>query len=101
MPSLTPSEVIKVADLARLQLTDDELETFAPQLARIVEYVDRLNELDTAAVEPMAHAIDVANVFRDDFERPSLPREKALANAPASDGTTFLVPAILERGGME
>lgn len=93
--SLSRSDVEKVALLARLQLTDSELETITGQLAQIVGYVDQLSEVDTEGVEPMAHAIEVANVFRNDAARPSLSREEALANAPHHDDRGYLVPAVL------
>jgi aspartyl-tRNA(Asn)/glutamyl-tRNA(Gln) amidotransferase subunit C len=93
--SLSRSDVEKVALLARLRLTDAELETITGQLAQIVGYVDQLGEVNTEGVEPMAHAIEVANVFRDDQVVPSLPREEALANAPHHDSRGYLVPAVL------
>jgi aspartyl-tRNA(Asn)/glutamyl-tRNA(Gln) amidotransferase subunit C len=68
----------------------------AAQLARILDYVEMLNEVDTDDVEPMAHAVEVTNVLREDAVRESLPREAALANAPKTDGECFLVPPILE-----
>jgi aspartyl-tRNA(Asn)/glutamyl-tRNA(Gln) amidotransferase subunit C len=92
---ISRSDVEKVALLARLQLTDAELETITGQLADIVGYVDLLGEVNTDGVEPMAHAIEVANVFRDDQVAPSLPREEALANAPHHDDRGYLVPAVL------
>lgn len=93
--SLTREEVEKVSLLARLKLSDAELDQMTAQLGQIVEYMDLLGELDTADVEPMAHAVEVANVFRADDVRPSLPREAALANAPHDDGECYLVPAVL------
>jgi aspartyl-tRNA(Asn)/glutamyl-tRNA(Gln) amidotransferase subunit C len=93
---LTRQEADKIAWLARLRLEDAEIETLARQLGQILEYIDILGEVDTEDVEPMAHAVDVANVFRDDAVRESLPRDAALANAPRSDGQCFLVPEILE-----
>jgi aspartyl-tRNA(Asn)/glutamyl-tRNA(Gln) amidotransferase subunit C len=93
--SISRSDVEKVALLARLRLSDAELETITGQLAQIVGYVDQLGEVNTDNVEPMAHAIEVANVFRDDGVAPSLPREKALANAPHHDDRGYLVPAVL------
>ncbi|MAT69327.1 MAG: Asp-tRNA(Asn)/Glu-tRNA(Gln) amidotransferase GatCAB subunit C [Planctomycetaceae bacterium] len=93
--SLTRQDVEKVALLARLQLTDDELATMTDQLAQIVDYVDQLAEVDTDGVEPMAHAVEVANVFAADEVRPSLPREAALANGPRTNGRGYLVPAVL------
>src|SRR5262249_28805013 len=93
--SLTRADVEKVSLLARLELTPAELDTMTAQLAGIVGYVEQLNELDTAGVEPMAHALDVANVFAADEVRPSLERSTALANAPHHDGEFYLVPAVL------
>jgi aspartyl-tRNA(Asn)/glutamyl-tRNA(Gln) amidotransferase subunit C len=94
---LSSAEVLKVARLARLRLTDDEVALYARQLGAILEYIDRLGEVDTTGVEPMAHAIEQHNVFRADEQTPSLPREAALGNAPASDGRYFLVPPILDQ----
>ena len=93
--SISRTDVEKVALLARLRLTDAELETMTDQLAQIVGYVDQLAEVDTESVEPMAHAIELANVFKDDTAAPSLPREEALANAPHHDERGYLVPAVL------
>jgi aspartyl-tRNA(Asn)/glutamyl-tRNA(Gln) amidotransferase subunit C len=93
---LTREEVAKVALLGRLELSDDELERMTSQLARVIEYVDILNEVDTERVEPLAHPIELANVFRDDVETECLSREAALANAPKTDGRFFVVPAILD-----
>ena len=93
---LTREEVKKVALLARLKLTEEELDMFTSQLAHVLQYVDVLNEVDTENVEPMAHAIETHNVFREDEVKPSLPREAALQNAPLSDGQYYLVPQILE-----
>ncbi len=93
--SISRAEVEKVSLLARLQLSDDELDRMTRQMGDILGYIDLLSELNTEAVEPMAHAIDVSNVFRDDAVRPSLNREAVLANAPRHDGECFLVPAVL------
>ena len=93
--SLTREDVEKVSLLARLRLSEEELTTMTSQLGHIVGYVDQLAKLDTDGVEPMAHAVDVSNVFRDDVVRPSLPRDEALANAPRDDGECYLVPAVL------
>lgn len=95
---LTKETVTKVAHLARLKLTDAELDLFTTQLGHVLGYVELLNELDTSSVQPMAHVADIANVFRDDEVRPSLPRAAALSNAPKSDGKYFVVPQILEEG---
>jgi aspartyl-tRNA(Asn)/glutamyl-tRNA(Gln) amidotransferase subunit C len=93
--SLTPAEVEKVALLARLQLTEQELARMTQQLSQIVDYVDLLDELDTEDVQPMAHAVELTNVFRADEPRPSLTRAEALANAPHHDDACYLVPAVL------
>ncbi len=93
---LSADEVAKVALLARLRISPDELETFTGQLNSIVEFVAQLQELPTADVEPLAHGVEVRNVFRDDVRGPSLPREAALANAPKRNPESFLVPAVLE-----
>ena len=94
--SLSADEVAKVALLARLRLAPGELELFTGQLNAIVGFVEQLGELDTADVEPLAHGVEVHNVFRDDARGPSLPREEALANAPKRNAESFLVPAVLE-----
>ena len=93
--SISRQDIEKVALLARLQLTDDELSKMTAELAQIVGYVDQLAEVDTDGIEPMAHAIETANVFRDDTVAPSLPRDEALANAPHRDDRGYLVPAVL------
>ena len=93
--TITRAVVEKVSLLARLQLTDAELETMATELSQIVSYVDLLGEVDTEGVEPMAHAVEVNNVFAADEIRPSLPREQALATAPQSTQRGYLVPPVL------
>jgi aspartyl-tRNA(Asn)/glutamyl-tRNA(Gln) amidotransferase subunit C len=77
-------------------LSEAELDTMTHQLGDILAYMELLGEVDTAGVEPMAHAIDVANSFREDSVRPSLDREAALANAPHRDAECYLVPAVFE-----
>lgn len=93
--ALTRQEVEKVALLSRLQLSDAELDTMSTQLAKIVEFVDHLAQVDTDGVEPMAHAIELRNVFRADQIAPSLPRDEALAGAPHHNESGYLVPAVL------
>jgi aspartyl-tRNA(Asn)/glutamyl-tRNA(Gln) amidotransferase subunit C len=99
--ALTPDEVRWVAHLARLDLSDAELETMTRQLAAIVGYVDQLRQINTEAVEPLAHALAVSNVFRDDEPVPSLSVDEALANAPdrrrdARGDSFYGVPAVLD-----
>jgi len=93
---ITMKEVEHVARLARLELTDDEKERMRAQLDSILSYIDKLNELDTSAVEPTSHVLPMMNVFRDDEVRPSLSQEEALANAPDRQDLFFRVPRILE-----
>ncbi|MEX2188850.1 MAG: Asp-tRNA(Asn)/Glu-tRNA(Gln) amidotransferase subunit GatC [Pirellulales bacterium] len=93
--SLTRADVEKVSLLARLRMSEAELDAMTEQLGQVLGYVEQLAELDTDGVEPMAHALDVANVLVDDVVRPSLARDAALANAPHRDEACFLVPAVL------
>ena len=93
--SLTLKDVEKVSLLARLRLSEAELETMTPQLDKIVHFVEQLNELNTADVQPMAHALDLHNVFSADEVRPSLDRQAALSNAPKHDDECYRVPAVL------
>ena len=93
---ITQKEVEHVAELARLELSEDEKVTFARQLSGILNYMDQLRTLDTTGVEPTATVLPVDNIFREDEVRPSLPRDKALANAPDQAEGFFRVPRILE-----
>ena len=89
-------DVRYVADLARIELTDEEAEAFQRELGEIVGYVHLLSEADVAGIEPTAHAMPVVNVLREDIPRPSLDRDDVLANAPAIIADTSIrVPAIL------
>jgi aspartyl-tRNA(Asn)/glutamyl-tRNA(Gln) amidotransferase subunit C len=94
--SLTAEQVKWVAHLARLELSDAELETMTPQLSAIVDYVNQLQKVATEGVEPMAHALEAHNIFRADEPSPSLTVDAALANAPARRGDFYAVPAVLE-----
>jgi aspartyl-tRNA(Asn)/glutamyl-tRNA(Gln) amidotransferase subunit C len=85
-----------VAMLARLNLSESEKELFSKQVDGIIEYIDKLNELDTADVEPTAHVLPIKNAFRKDELRTSLPRDKALQNAPAKEDGFYRVPKIIE-----
>ncbi len=89
-------QVRKVARLSRLELTEAEVEEFTGQLSAILDYVEKMNELDTDDVEPLAHCLPVSNVFRADSIKESLGTEKTLANAPQRDGEFFKVPKILD-----
>jgi aspartyl-tRNA(Asn)/glutamyl-tRNA(Gln) amidotransferase subunit C len=90
--AISKDEVAHVARLARLKLTDDELERFGEQLSAILEAVGKVSELDLAGVPPTAHPLDLVNVWDDDEPRPSLSVEAALANTPDRDGSFFRVP---------
>jgi aspartyl-tRNA(Asn)/glutamyl-tRNA(Gln) amidotransferase subunit C len=92
---LSREDVEKVALLGRLRLSPQELDTMTAQLGAVVEYVQQLSELNTDDVEPMAHAVELTNVFRPDEIQPSVDRAAALANAPHQDGEYYLVPAVL------
>lgn len=85
-----------VAHLSRVDLSDEELELFAGQLAEIVGYIDKLDRLDTENVEPLAQAVEIPSVLREDARRPSLDVSKALSNAPEKTGDFYKVPAVLE-----
>lgn len=93
---LSAQDVRKVASLARLKVSDAEVESLLGDLSAILEYVDVLNEIDTTGVTPMVHAVELHDVLRPDVIVESLPRAQALQNAPQSDGKCFLVPAIKE-----
>ena len=93
--SLSREQVEKVSLLARLRLSEAELERLTAQLSQVVDYMDLLSELNTEDVEPMAHAVEISNVFRDDELRPSFDRAEMLARAPHADGEFYLVPAVL------
>ncbi len=94
--SLTAEQVRWVAHLGRLELGEAELATMTSQLRAILDYVNQLQQLDTEGVEPLAHPLDIGNVFREDEPTPSLVVAEALANAPDRRGDFFGVPAVLE-----
>jgi aspartyl-tRNA(Asn)/glutamyl-tRNA(Gln) amidotransferase subunit C len=97
MGTIIDKEMVrKVAKLGRLELTEAEVQEYANQLSAILDYMTKMNELDTSNVEPLAHCLPITNVFRDDCIKPSLGTDKVLANAPDSDGDFFKVPKILD-----
>lgn len=93
--SITRNEVAHLADLARIDLSDAELDHLAPQLAVILESVASINEVAAEDVPPTSHALPLTNVFREDVARPGLSAEEALAGAPAVEQQRFMVPRIL------
>jgi len=94
--SLTQDEVRHIARLARLGLSDEEVERFRDQLSTILDHFQGLNAFDTEGVPPTAQSFDLTNVERDDTSRPSAPREEVLANAPRKEGAYFRVRAVLD-----
>jgi aspartyl-tRNA(Asn)/glutamyl-tRNA(Gln) amidotransferase subunit C len=93
--SLSRNDVAKVGLLARLALSDADLDTMTRELSSIVGFVGQLEKIDTANVAPLAHPLDTQNVFREDMPKPSLTTAEALQSAPRHDGECFLVPAVL------
>lgn len=96
--TLDRGTVLRVARLARLRLAEAEIDDYLQKLSTVLDYVEQLKEVPTDDVEPMAHAVELNNVFREDSVAPSLPRELALSNAPKTDGKFFLVPQIIDSG---
>jgi aspartyl-tRNA(Asn)/glutamyl-tRNA(Gln) amidotransferase subunit C len=92
--AITREDVLHVARLARLELSDEEVERMRDQLSAILEAVGKVAELDLSGVEPTAHPLDLVNVLAEDEPRPSLPRADALANAPDPEDGFFGVPAV-------
>jgi len=95
---LSNDEVLHVAHLGRIHLSDAEVGKFADQLSSIVDYVNQLAELDTDAVEPLAHALPIHNVLRADVPQPSLTNEQALGGAPDAADGCFRVPRVVDDG---
>jgi len=93
---ITRAEVEHVARLARLALSDEELDTFTGQMDAILAYVDKLNELDTAGIVPTSHAVPMENAFRADEVKSALGVDNALANAPEHAESFFRVPKVIE-----
>ena len=92
---LSREEVEHIALLARVGMTEEDLETFGGQLSHILEQFNVLEEVDTEGVPPTSHTVDVSSVFRDDEDRPSLPSQDVLANAPRRDDDYFRVKPVL------
>lgn len=92
----TNLDVQYVAHLARLQLTPEEEQTFGAQLGQVLDYIEKLKQVDVSGIEPTPHPVPMVNVTRPDEVRPSLPNEAALRNAPARANGLFIVPKIVE-----
>ena len=93
--AVTIKDVEHIAKLARLEFTDAEKEKLTYQLNKILDYMDKLNELDTTNVEPLSHVIELSNVMRQDVVVPSFPREEMLMNAPEKTERFFKVPKVI------
>ena len=98
MPSISRDDVEHVAHLARLHLTDDEIDRMQSQLSNILDAIETLRDVDTSQVGPTASVIQLENVMRDDVATPPMPRDAALANAPLRDDPFLRVPTVLEEG---
>lgn len=92
---ISKKDVEHVAHLARLTLSDDELDTMTGQLDNILSYVEKLNELDTDSVKPTSHVFSISNAFREDAVKESLTQEQAVENGPQQNGEMFQVPRII------
>jgi len=90
-------EVLKIASLAKLSLTEEEVEKYTSQFNDILDYMQQLNELDIENVEPLSHVLELTNVTRKDVEESSLKRKEVLKNAPESDGDYFIVPKVIDK----
>jgi aspartyl-tRNA(Asn)/glutamyl-tRNA(Gln) amidotransferase subunit C len=92
---VTKKDVERIAELANLKFSDAELENFTPEMNEILNYMEKLNELNTENVEPLSHPVEQSNVFREDVLKPSISAKEALKNAPAKDETHFKVPKVI------
>jgi aspartyl-tRNA(Asn)/glutamyl-tRNA(Gln) amidotransferase subunit C len=95
--SVTKKDVKKIAELARLEFTELELESYTTEMNKMLDYVDKLNELDTEDVQPLSHPIENTNVFRKDEVKESTEREDALKNAPDKSSEYFKVPKVISQ----
>lgn len=93
---ITKEEIAHVGKLARLRLDDGAIDLYTKQLGDVLDYIEKLNRLDTTGVDPTSHAIFIKNAFREDEVKPSIPVEGSLSNAPESEGGSFVVPKIIK-----
>lgn len=96
MAAITPEEVEHVANLARLEFNEEEIDQFTHQLGRILDYIGKLNELDTTDVPPTSHVLPIHNVSKEDAVKPSYERELVFATAPETEEGHFDVPKVIE-----
>jgi len=95
--SVTNKDVKKIAELARLEFSEKEIENYTKEMNNILGYMEKLNELDTDNVKPLLHPIENSNVFRNDIVHESTPREEALKNAPDKTSEYFKVPKVINQ----
>ncbi len=95
--AVTKKDVQKIAELSMLEFTDSELEEYTTEMNKILSYVEKLSELDTSNVEPLAHPIENVNVFREDKRMKSISTEEALKNAPDRTTEHFKVPKVISQ----
>lgn len=93
--AVTKQEVEKIAQLAKLKFSEKELDDFTPQMNEVLNYMKKLNELNTENIQPLSHPVEQNNVFREDELKTSITTEEALINAPAKDGQHFTVPKVI------
>lgn len=94
--AVSPDDVLKIAQLARLRVDVSELDAFTARMNTILDYVALLDEVPTDGVEPLYHVIETGNVLRDDVPRRTFTQDEALSNAPSHDDEFFLVPRVIE-----
>ena len=94
--AITIEQVEHIARLARLQFSDAEKEMLSEELSQILQYMEKLNELDTEGVEPLSHPTELVNIMRPDEVQPSLTQEEALKNAPSKQDGFFKVPKVIK-----
>ncbi len=94
--SVTKNDVEHIAKLAKLEIKEDEINEFTSQLNKVLEYVDKLNELDTENIEPLSHPVEGENVFREDVLKNSIPTEDALKNSASKTEEYFKVPKVIK-----
>ena len=94
--AISREDVRHIAQLARLRFSDEGEAKMADEMGRILDYVDKLNELDTTGVPPMSHVLDIHNAFREDEFEQRIDHEDALSNAPDADSDYFRVPKVIE-----
>jgi aspartyl-tRNA(Asn)/glutamyl-tRNA(Gln) amidotransferase subunit C len=95
--SVTSNEVKKIAELARLEFNDKEIDNYTLEMNKILDYMEKLNELDTIDIEPLSHPIENTNIFREDILKKSVDRDSALENAPDKTSEYFKVPKVISQ----